>query len=304
MLGNNIEMLFYLYNHVNLFLEVRHTIMGRRRKNKRKNDTKILIYILERNESENNRKKISLKHLGRFVVSLVSVLASIATCFTLWEMRKERNQLYKPYFVIDSVEYIDEYESPGIRGSGIFDFMLLFSEDFGERPQIYLTINNIGAGTATNIDIKFTNNVFKRYWKIACENCDDDEVDITDYSLDIHNYEFDKCADSGYIFIDDDGTRMATRLMITHDLATYEAYIVPGDSIEVKLPEEYQILLHSIAYCTGMYHRLPEIELVINYDDLQGIHYTDTYKLSVELMFEDRLSYDKIRAKYIIEPCI
>ena len=279
--------------------------MSKNRNSKKNNVIKILIYLAEKNESEDdkNKKTKALKYVGGFIMSLASVLASIATCFTLWEMRKERNQLYKPYFVIDSVEYIDEYESPGIRGSGIFNFMLLFSEDFGERPQVYLNINNIGAGTATNIDIRFTNKVFKRYWKIACENCDD-EVEITDYSLDIHNYEFDKGADSGYIFIDDDGTRTATRLMITHDLATYEAYIVPGDSIEVKLPEEYQILLHSIAYCTGMYHRLPEIELVINYDDLQGIHYTDTYKLSVELMFEDRLSYDKIRAKYIIEPCI
>lgn len=144
--------------------------------------------------------------------------------------------------------------------------------------------------------------MFKRYWKIACENCDDDEVDITDYSITIYNYIFNERLNSGYIETGDDGAKKATRMMITRDLNTYEAYVVSGDNIEVKLPEEYQILLHSIAYCTGMYHKLPEIELVINYDDLQGIHYTDIYELSVELIVEDRLSYDKIRAKYFIEP--
>lgn len=277
--------------------------MSKNQKNKKNNVIKILIYLAKKDESEDdkNKKNKALKHVGSFVVSLVSVLASIAACFTLWEMRKERNQLYKPYFVIEPVEYIDEYARPGIRGSGIFDFMLLLSEDFGERPQIYLTINNIGAGTATNIDIRFNNSVFKRYWKIACEYCDD-EVEITDYSIEINNYEFDEHPNSAYIESGDDGTRKAIRLMITHDLDIYEAYVVSGDSIEVKLPEEYQILLHSIAYCTGMYHKLPEIELVIDYDDLQGIHYTDIYKLSVELMFDDSISRDKIRAKYIIKP--
>ena len=85
--------------------------MSKSYKNKRNNDIKVSIYIIERNESKNDSKRMILKQIGSFIVNLVTVAASLATCFTLWEMRKERNQSYKPYFVIESVEYTDEYTS-------------------------------------------------------------------------------------------------------------------------------------------------------------------------------------------------
>ena len=81
--------------------------MSKSYKNKRNNDIKVSIYIIERNESKNDSKRMILKQIGSFIVNLVTVAASLATCFTLWEMRKERNQSYKPYFVIESVEYTD-----------------------------------------------------------------------------------------------------------------------------------------------------------------------------------------------------
>ena len=65
--------------------------MSKSYKNKRNNDIKVSIYIIERNESKNDSKRMILKQIGSFIVNLVTVAASLATCFTLWEMRKERN---------------------------------------------------------------------------------------------------------------------------------------------------------------------------------------------------------------------
>ena len=56
--------------------------MSKSYKNKRNNDIKVSIYIIERNESKNDSKRMILKQIGSFIVNLVTVAASLATCFT------------------------------------------------------------------------------------------------------------------------------------------------------------------------------------------------------------------------------
>ena len=161
--------------------------MSKSYKNKRNNDIKVSIYIIERNESKNDSKRMILKQIGSFIVNLVTVAASLATCFTLWEMRKERNQSYKPYFVIESVEYTDEYTSSSYDIRDIRNLCSSLDVDIDKIPKMYIIINNLGAGTATNIDIAFSDEVYKSYWEIACRYYSDDKIQITDndnnYSL-------------------------------------------------------------------------------------------------------------------------
>ena len=97
-----------------------------------------------------------LKEILFFIVNLVTVAASLATCFTLWEMRKERNQSYKPYFVIESVEYTDEYTSSSYDIRDIRNLCSSLDVDIDKIPKMYIIINNLGAGTASNIDIAFS----------------------------------------------------------------------------------------------------------------------------------------------------
>lgn len=262
--------------------------MGRRCKNKRNTVTK--IYVIGKTELENDKKKKILKLIGSVVVSLVSVAASIATCFTLWEMRNERNQSYKPYFVIESAEYIDTYTEPMLNKQNTQNLIDSFSKYNGERPEMYINISNIGAGTATNVVIRFTDEVFLDYWKIACKYYDNVEIDNTSIKFEVEDNS-------------DDGTQKVIHSIINDDLDVYKAYIVSGDSVDIKLPEEYQILLHSIVYCTGAGEKLPKIEFTIDYDDLQGVHYTDTYKLSIDIVFCNYLNEGREFLKYVIEPC-
>lgn len=265
--------------------------MSRGQNNKKKSVIKILIYIVEKNEAESDNKKKILKRIGKFIVSLVTVAASIATCFTLWEMRKERNQSYKPYFVIESVEYVDEYTKPNLDIQNVENLSQSLDVDIEKRPKMYIILNNLGAGTATNIDITFSDKVFENYWEIACQYYGDDEIIISDNKI-------------NYSLFSDDPVVKGSHYMKRNDLNIYKSYVVPGATIEIPLPEEYRSLLYSIAYCTrGDCGKLPAIELNINYDDLQGKHYTETYKLSINIIVDLNSSETVDYAKYIIEQC-
>ena len=265
--------------------------MSRRRNNKKNYTIKILIYIVEKNESESDNKKKIIKQIGKFAVSLITVAASIATCFTLWEMRKERNQSYKPYFVIEPVEYVDEYTKPFFGIQDVKNLSQSLDVDIEKRPQINIVFNNLGAGTATNIDITFSDKVYEEYWGIACQYYDDDKIFI---------YE-DKI---NYSLYNDDSVVKSSHYMKRNDLNIYKSYVVPGATIEIPLPEEYRTLIRSIAYCTfGDYNELPAIDLTIDYQDLQGIHYKETYRLSIDIEVDLDSSETLDYAKYIIEQC-
>lgn len=206
-------------------------------------------------------------------------------------MRKERNQSYKPYFVIESVEYTDDYKKPVF---DIRDTRNLFSslvEDIEKIPQMYIVINNLGAGTATNIDITFSDEVFKNYWEIACQYYDKEKISILGDEI-------------RYSLYNDDSIYKNTYYLSGDDLNLYKSYIVPGAVVEIPLPEAYRILLHSIAYCTrGDCDKPPAIELSINYDDLQGIHYEEKYRLSIDIIVDLDSNETVDYVQYIIEQC-
>lgn len=227
-----------------------------------------------------------------FIMVISTVAASIATCVTVLQMRNERNQSYKPYFVIESVDYMDEYTKQAYNFGDIrnlSDSLRIVESE--ERPPMYIIINNIGAGTATNINISFPDKVYKNYWEIACEYYKDEEIEITEHDLSIKK-------------------NMDNRIMWTGhhvykgDFNVYETHVVSGENLSIKLPDEYQKSLRSIAYCTrGDCHRPPVLELVVNYEDLQGIHYTETYNIGVDVRV-DTLSSEIIDcAKYIFKQC-
>lgn len=74
--------------------------------------------------------------------------------------------------------------------------------------------------------------------------------------------------------------------------------------MEVPLPDEYRTLLHSIAYCTkGDYGELPAIDLNVEYQDLQGVHYKEAYRLGIDIEVDFDLSETLNYVKYIIEQC-
>ena len=84
--------------------------------------------------------------------------------------------------------------------------------------------------------------------------------------------------------------------MVSSDLVTDKPYLFSEDQMKILIPKEYRRLLHSIAYCTkGDYQQLPEIDVELDYKDLQGIHYQQKLKLdakvNVDLNADDTLNH-------------
>lgn len=233
--------------------------------------------------------KIAKKAM-KFMVALTTFAASIATCITVIQMRNERNQSYKPYFVMETVSYTDEFTEPrfDIRDSeNLRDSLMV---DDGERPQMDIVIRNIGSGTAVNVDITFSDEAYEKLWEIACTYYDDEKIEITESEL----RSYDNMSQKMQHVCD----------INRRDLTRYEAYIVPGAVTELPLPEELRTLLRSIAYCTnGDCEELPEIELNVNYKDLQGICYEETYKFRIRLSVDLHSKDSKYIANYVIEQC-
>lgn len=208
----------------------------------------------------------------KIFIEISTVAASIATCVTVLQMRNERNQSYKPFFVFKSLEYADEYTKPVYDIWDSRNYSDSLNVDVEKRPQMYLIIENIGAGTAVNINITFPGYIYEEYLEIACE------------------YYGEKKYRSQYGY--------------TRDFNVYKTHIVSGENMEIELPEEYQKAFRSIAYCTwGDCYRPSVMDITIDYDDLQGIHYSETYNIGVDIEVDMHSSETMDYAKYIFKQC-
>lgn len=112
----------------------------------------------------------------------------------------KRNQSYKPYFVIASFEFVDEYTKPIFDIRDVRNLSRSLVVDIGKRPKMYIVFNNLGAGTATNIDITFSEKVFEKYWEIACQYYDDDEIFIFDDKINYSLYSDDSVVKGSYYY--------------------------------------------------------------------------------------------------------
>lgn len=241
-----------------------------------------------------NKKRTTLsklKMIASFITSLVTLSASVATCLTVWEMRNERNQAYKPYFVIESVRYTEEFKKPAFSLQDTNNLVSSLNLDTTELTRMAIIIDNIGSGTSTNISITFSCEEYKDFWEMVCQYYDNDKIEITDDELSVDYY---------LSLFEEQHTHK--HRMVTSDLIINKPYVFSKESLEVLIPEEYCRLLHSVAYCTnGDYDELPTIGLVICYDDLQGIKYKEEYKIGikvyVDLNSDETLNY----AEYVIE---
>ncbi len=212
-----------------------------------------------------------IKNGWLFLSSFVALAASVATCYTIVEMRKERNQAYKPYFVIETARYEEQFEKPFY---GIYDSNNLVHLLSNQEPiPMELCIDNIGADTATDIQVLFSCKEYKDYWNAVCQYYDEDEVEIAE------DYVKVKC----YLALSEEIVQLKYNIN-KEDLAVKVPYIFSREHTKIPIPEEYCRLFSAIAYCTnGDYEQLPKLELEISFKDLQGINYHSTFKLSVDI---------------------
>ena len=245
----------------------------------------------------------------RIVVNIATVITAIVALFTLIEMRIERNNAYKPEIVIkpdtfeggengtDELELDKQYiiinyskEEPWLWYSGystgdVFQYsdgpdesVLKDRNDQGylylEAP--YLTLKNIGKGTAKNVSITFSTDWAK-----------DMVISLNDnlrYYLD-DNYQ------SRFYIINDDilcgfiGYDGTMRVAPIGELSIYLSYIsFDEEDIHIVLPEFMYALIATLFAKTARAYdfgdsqvneelQVPDLNVTIQYTDIQGKPY-------------------------------
>lgn len=232
-----------------------------------------------------------LKAIASFFASLITLASSVATCITVFEMRDERNQSYKPYFVIESTRYTEQFEKPVFSLNNTNNLINSLLLDRKDLTPMAIIIDNIGSGTSTNIEIAFSCEEYQDYWETVCSYYDNHSIEITDNELSVDYYS------SVY-----QETKTYEHRMFLSDLIVNRPYVFTKESLEVPLPQEYCRLLHAVAYCTnGDYGELPTIDLEICYDDLQGINYKRKYSLGIKVYVDLNSDEEFNYAEYVIE---
>lgn len=206
-----------------------------------------------------------LSDVIKTISSIAAVAASIATWFTVVEMRNERNQLYKPHLIFESSQYSDDYETTAW---GVWDVrsLIALDDDEEEYPVLETTVYNIGSDAAIDIEINFLLDNYKEYVTEITQYYKNNSIDISDDKFSIYYNEM-----KIYDFVSDS------------DFIIKKPFLLSGESINIAIPQEFCKLLYYLNCCTnGDYEWQPTIHLQISYLDLQGNHYTIDYELLIK----------------------
>lgn len=248
--------------------------------------------------SKNNKKEkiswwVMVKEALYVLTSLVTIAASVATCFTVILMRDERNQAYKPYFIFRTANYTQEIEQPVYSISDVTNLIVAKADEEKQIIPMTILLENIGSGTATNIEVYFSYGEEKDYMEEICRYYYDSEYELTDEYLEV---KYDLLQSNEIIPI---------QYSLNEIKELYnKSYIYAKEGIEITVPEEYCELLYLLAYCTnGDYNKenIPSIKVGISYNDLQGIEYYEEIILRAEVHVDLNADKDKNYVRYIIE---
>lgn len=244
-----------------------------------------------KNNIINRLKEISIGDWINSIIALFTFISLILVGWSIVEMRRDRDAAYRPSLLMNPVEYSvtwnDEGEEPWLSSSdtqveeesieaqedgavngSITIPMTLFPDDGLET----MSVVNIGVGTAK--DIIFT-------W-----NEENIEL-LTDQLLKINPEKQDFClVDQSITFLINDHI-IATNIPTPYQLM----YILPDAEQEYKLPipTPYTILIHEILKESNgnISDEFIYFSLDIEYKDIQGKKFTDTWLFYVKRIFSE-----------------
>ena len=241
------------------------------------NRNRTIVVKIPRMETKSKLQKIL--DVGNLVVLFATIASLILNYCTLCEMQEERNSAYRPDIQFSSVEYVFQ----------INDYMALLPE-VAECPvyqadenrnadnDFFLNLNtrNIGVGTAKNVKISISEessfNAIAEFNEMSVF-CD------MEYGKGPHGYWM-KFSDNSYadLFWLDDSVEIS--------------YILPNaeDVHQYKLPSVYYCLINAmrieaIHALDDPFERglmIPDIEITIEYPDVQGVLYQEKAYIHTE----------------------
>lgn len=212
----------------------------------------------------------------QIVGAIISALSILFMALTLSEMRSQRQSSYKPIISIANSELMTENYRPENEYNcvDVFGYQFepeVFPEALSKMKPYTLKLENVGLGTARNVEVAWDKANFKKYCEYMDQHLD---------SYDNRTLSFDEDGDLKLIsvnYIDEP----LLKEEISKDV--YTPFLKPvetGDTFEVDATFFSHLMAFSEFARTS--EKKPEIRLNVSYEDI----YSKQYKTSILLNYE------------------
>lgn len=202
---------------------------------------------------------------------MVSVISVLLVLFTLLEMQVARNNSYIPDVYFNKTTFAVTWDATGLPNPAFLEnplYQVLFSitDYVDEIPSIELT--NIGMGTAKHIRLEWQHSDNIRNLRDFLYNSNKEA-----------NFQYE--IKDNQVVITSNGREIRSTARPFFEIA-YMKNEPQSDSI--TLPYEYIECIRQIFYkYSGNGQFLPDIQIILNYEDIQGKAYCVRKKLRIKL---------------------
>lgn len=246
----------------------------------------------------------------QFLSSIATVFAAIFAVSTLNEMKVERDAAYKPCLVIEDVE----------------DYYLSDIQEILNEIELPLKIRNVGVGTARGIHVYFKISDFDEWTVKMTEllNAYAYAEERYEYQLDIRSLGRQSsvdCAarirklkngykeDDSYIFVLGEGEMREDTEEKIGEIGTI-GYVLTNEDYTLSMmsgnfikPINWLLSHHDTLDLNSIKWEevIPPLKIYVSYSDIQGIEYTDIFKIKIGYERGSYNSYIKghFRLKFI-----
>lgn len=231
---------------------------------------------------ENKERILAVIKFSFEIVTLLSTLVSVWLVFlTLKEMQVERYNSYRPNLCCVEKTYLIELEPEERFGDYHNEATVLQNVNYGDNRDFAVELVNIGVGTMEDIRIIVEED--------ECHRAILEFNKSTEYSKIVHNDREMNIWGSDVVVFSDE---MLWEFFVFNEEMKYP-YLLPNaqESIEYKLPSILACLvnatiieLEEIGYDTvSEYVTIPEIQVIVEYTDVQGVHYREQAVIKTEI---------------------
>ena len=208
--------------------------------------------------------KETIKFYCEILTAIVSVISVIMVFLTLHEMQVQRNNAYKPDIIFETSSVAFSLGDP----EKIDSYDNIINSDTSLNPaSINIPIRNIGAGIAKNLSLTITSDSYSSWLSLL------DELNSE------KNYSFTK---EGNRMIVSDGSKVVS---LAANYTVKKTFLLANaeEKYEFILPEHYTALLREMVQTKKQAMAdIPNLEILISFEDVQGISYNKKVSLAIK----------------------
>lgn len=244
---------------------------------------KIVKYIKNGFKIQNAKDVLEIMVGIAELVGVVLTLWSVLLVYdTLVEMRIDRQSNYRPNLCVIKQSYLIETITDQYIEAYYSDVDILNDIGYGKNRNIVLEIRNIGVGTAENVDIILLEEDCWRVFDEFNETTEYSKIKKEDRNSSIWHMDSVEFSDGTYWDF------------FQYDEDEYFAYILPNaeQKCEYVLPSAYSCMVNAImiekrelGYSEFEKIKIPDIPIVIEYSDIQGVKYREEAFIHTEIMW-------------------